>query len=89
MTRKRGDRPEVALTEGAIRVSWKGRVRTIMPSAKPPDAEDEADFFVDLDDIVCWDAPDEDIEIEMDELQRILEAIDEAFERMGLVVSYA
>ena len=88
MTRRRGDRPEVALTEGAIRVSWKGKVRTILPSAKPPDAEDEADFFVDLDDIVCWDTPDEDIEIEMDELQRILEAIDEAFERMGLVVAY-
>ena len=88
MTRKRGDRPEVALTEGAIRVSWKGKVRTILPSAKPPDAEDEADFFVDLDDIVCWDPPDDDAEIEMDELQRILEAIDEAFDRMGLVVSY-
>jgi hypothetical protein len=88
MTRKRGDRPEVALTEGAIRVSWKGKVRTILPSPKPPDAEDEADFFVDLDDIVCWDAPDDEIEIEMHELQRILEAIDEAFDRMGLVVAY-
>jgi hypothetical protein len=88
MARKRGDRPEVALTEGAIRVSWKGKVRTILPSPKPPDSEDEADFFVDLDDIVCWDAPDDEIEIEMHELQRILEAIDEAFDRMGLVVAY-
>jgi hypothetical protein len=88
MTRKRGDRLEVALTEGAIRVNWKGRVRTILPSAKPPDSEDDADFFVDLDDIVCWDAPDDEIEIEMHELQRILEAIDEAFDRMGLVVAY-
>jgi hypothetical protein len=88
MTRKRGDKPEVALTEGAIRVSWKGKVRTILPCPKPPDAEDEADFFVDLDDIVCWDAPDDDTEIEMHELQRILEAIDETFERMGLTVAY-
>ena len=88
MSKKRGDKPEVALTEGAIRVTWKGRVRTILPSAKPPDSEDEADFFVDLDDIVCWDPPDDEIEIEMHELQRILESIDEAFERMGLVVAY-
>lgn len=88
MGKKRGDRPEVELTEGAIRVSWKGRVRTILPTAKPPDAEDEADFFVDLDDIVCWDAPNDETEIEMHELQRILEAIDETFDRMGLVVAY-
>jgi hypothetical protein len=88
MVKKRGDKPEVELTEGAIRVSWRGRVRTILPAAKPPDSEDDADFFVDLDDIVCWDPPDDEIEIEMNELQRILEAIDETFDRMGLAIAY-
>jgi hypothetical protein len=41
-----------------------------------------------LDDIVCWDPPNEETEIEMNELQTILEAIDEAFDKIGLEVAY-
>jgi hypothetical protein len=88
MARKRGDRPEVELTEGAIRVVWRGRTRTILPVAAPPNSEEAADFIVALDDIVCWDPPDDETEIQMDELQKILEAIDEAFDRLGLEVAY-
>jgi hypothetical protein len=88
MTRKRGDKPEVELTEGAIRVVWRGRTRTILPAPAPPNAEDAADFTVSLDDLVCWDPPDDETEIEMTELQIILEAIDEAFDRLGLDVAY-
>jgi hypothetical protein len=88
MSRKRGDKPEVGLTEGAIRVVWKGRIRTILPSPPPPNAEEAADFIVNLDDLVCWDAPDDETEIEMAELQMILEAIDDAFDRLGLSVAY-
>ena len=88
MTRKRGDRPDVELTEGAIRVVWRGRIRTIHPAAAPPNAEEAADFIVSLDDLVCWDPPDEEMEIQMAELQKILEAIDEAFDKHGLEVAY-
>jgi len=88
MSKKRGDKPEVELTEGAIRVVWRGRTRTILPSPPPPNAEDTADFTVSLDDLMCWDAPDDESEIEMAELQRILEAIDDAFDRLGLSVAY-
>ena len=88
MTRKRGDKPEVELTEGAIRVVWRGRTRTILPAPAPTNAEDAADFTVSLDDLVCWDPPDDETEIEMTELQIILEAIDEAFDRLGLDVAY-
>ena len=88
MGKKRGDKPEVELTEGAIRVMWRGRTRTILPSPPPPNAEDTADFTVSLDDLMCWDAPDDESEIEMAELQRILEAIDDAFDRLGLSVAY-
>jgi hypothetical protein len=88
MTRKRGDKPEVELTEGAIRVVWRGRTRTILPAPSPPNAADAADFTVSLDDLVCWDPPDDETEIEMTELQIILEAIDEAFDRLGLDVAY-
>lgn len=88
MTKKRGDKPEVELTEGAIRVVWRGRTRTILPAPAPTNAEEAADFTVTLDDLVCWDPPDDETEIEMTELQIILEAIDEAFDRLGLDVAY-
>jgi hypothetical protein len=88
MSRKRGDKPEVELTEGAIRVIWRGRTRTILPAPPPTNAEEAADFTVSLDELVCWDAPDDEIEIAMAELQQILEAIDDAFERLGLDVAY-
>lgn len=87
MSRK-GERPRVELTEGAIRVHFHGRVRTITPSAAPPGAEEAADFVVHLDDLVYWDPPDEEIEIEMDDLQKMFEAMDEAFERLGLSLTY-
>jgi hypothetical protein len=88
MSRKRGDKPEVELTEGAIRVIWRGRTRTILPAPPPINAEEAADFTVSLDELVCWDAPDDETEIAMAELQQILEAIDDAFERLGLDVAY-
>jgi hypothetical protein len=88
MIRKRGDKPEVELTEGAIRVIWRGRTRTILPAPAPTNAEDAADFTVSLDDLVCWDPPNDETEIEMTELQKILEAIDDAFDRLGLSVAY-
>ena len=88
MTKKRGDKPEVELTEGAIRVVWRGRTRTILPSPPPPNSEEAPDFTVNLDDLMCWDAPDDESEIEMAELQTILEAIDDAFDRLGLNVAY-
>ena len=89
MSRKRGDRPEVELTEGAIRVVWRGRIRTIHAGGRrPPNAEEAADFIVMLDDLVCWDPPDDETEIQMAELQKILEAIDEAFDQLGLEVAY-
>ncbi len=88
MSRTRGDRPVVELTEGAIRVSWRGRIRTILPGPPPAGSEEAADFIVILDDLVCWDPPDDQTEIEMNELQKILEAIDDAFDRLGLDVAY-
>jgi hypothetical protein len=88
MSRKRGDKPEVELTEGAIRVVWRGRTRTILPAPAPTNAEDAADFTISLDELVCWDPPDDETEIAMAELQTILEAIDDAFDRLCLSVAY-
>jgi hypothetical protein len=78
----------VEMTEGAIRVRSGGHVLTIANSAPPPDAEDDTDFFIRLDEIEHWDAPDEEISIDIIELQTILEAIEEELERHGLSVTF-
>jgi hypothetical protein len=79
---------EIAVTEGAIRARLNGRTLTI-PLA-PPDADspEDADFLVRLDEIENWDAPDDDTPVDIEELQRILDAIEAHLDRQGLVVDY-
>jgi len=62
------------------------KLLTILSMPSPPNAEDPSDFIVDLDSVLSWDPPHEDIEIEIEELQKIVQAIDVEFERLGLVV---
>jgi hypothetical protein len=78
----------VEITEGAIRVLHSGRVLTIENAPPPPDAEEAADFFIRLDEIEHWDAPDDEISIDIVELQKILEAIEAEVERHGLSVTF-
>jgi immunity protein 74 of polymorphic toxin system len=78
----------VELTEGAIRVRRGARVLTITPAPPPPDADDAPDFIVHLDDIETWDAPANDVEIEVTELQMILRAVEEECESHGLSVEF-
>lgn len=88
---KRGPRSlQVVLTEGSIRVRSQDRILTILPqpgaNARPDG--DGADFVVDLDEILCWDPPHESVEIEVADLPDILKAIEDEFERLGLVVEF-
>jgi len=85
---KRSEEPRINLTEGSIRVHWGARILTILPASSPPKAEDPADFTVDLDSILTWDAPHGDIEIEVAELRKIAQAIEQEFEKLGLVVEF-
>lgn len=80
--------PRVTLTEGSIRIHWGARILTILPALSQPNAEDPADFIVDLDSILMWDAPHDEIEIEVEELQKIAKAIEDEFEKLGLVVEF-
>lgn len=79
---------EVEVTEGAIRVRRAGKTLTI--PAAPPDAESNegADFIVRLDDIEHWDAPDDETLIDIDELQKILDAVEKQLEKHGLSVDF-
>lgn len=79
---------EVEVTEGAIRVRQGGRTLTI--PAAPPDAEsdEDADFIVRLDDIEHWDAPDDDAPIDIEDLQKILDAVEKQLEKHGLSVDF-
>ncbi|QGM46430.1 Imm74 family immunity protein [Methylocystis heyeri] len=85
---RRGVGVEVEITEGAIRVRSAGRVLTIANAPPPPDVEEDIDFYVLLDEIAHWDAPDDDQEIEVAELQKILEAIERQVEKHGLNIVF-
>lgn len=84
----RGKSITVELTEGAIRILSHGKTLTIVNASAPPDADDGSDFFIRLDEIDHWDAPDEEVSIDIVELQKILEAIEEELERRGLSVTF-
>lgn len=79
---------EVEITEGAIRIRSAGRVLTIANAPPPPDIEDDIDFYIMLDEIGHWDPPDEDQEIDVSELQKILEAIERQVEKHGLNIVF-
>ncbi len=79
---------QVEVTEGAIRVSRGGKTLTI--PAAPPDAESEedADFVVRLDDLDHWDPPDDETLIDIEELHKILDAVEQQLEKHGLSVDF-
>ncbi|MEK4032481.1 Imm74 family immunity protein [Methylocystis sp. IM3] len=79
---------KVEMTEGAIRVRQDGRTLTI--HAEAPDAEsgEDTDFVVRLDEIDHWDAPDEETEIDIVDLQRILDAVEKELAKHGLTVDF-
>jgi hypothetical protein len=81
-------RLSVELTEGAIRVYCGKRSLTIYPGVDQPSAETPADFVVRLDDILTWDPPHETNEIAIEELQKIVEAVEAECEKRGLVVEF-
>jgi hypothetical protein len=79
---------KVEMTEGAIRVHLNGRTLTL--HAEAPDAEsgEETDFVVRLDEIENWDAPDQDKEIDIVDLQKILDAVEKELAKHGLTVDF-
>ena len=84
---RRGPSLKVEITEGAIRVTSRGRTLTLQACAPPPDADDAPDFLIRLDDIEFWDGLDAE-EIAIEDLQRILDAIENECEHHGLSVAF-
>jgi hypothetical protein len=85
---RRGSTIEVEITEGAIRVRSHQRVLTIVPTQPPADIEEDADFYIELDEIEYWDEPHDETAIDIDELQKIIEAIEEQVDKHGLSVVF-
>lgn len=79
---------QVEMTEGAIRVREGGRTLTIRAEAPDAESGDEIDFVVRLDEIDHWDAPDQDTEIDIVELQKILDAVEKELAKHGLTVDF-
>jgi hypothetical protein len=84
----RHERLTVSITEGAIRVASGEKTLTLTPIHAPPDAEGEPDFVIALDDIEAWDAPHDDALIEVEELQRIVRAVEDECDNRGLSVEF-
>ncbi|ACB94399.1 Imm74 family immunity protein [Beijerinckia indica] len=88
MAKRRGPELKVELTEGAVRIIKGEKILTLVRADCPPGEEDPADFIIFLDDITCWDAPHDSVEIEIDEVQTIVQAIEGAFDEHGLRVAF-
>jgi hypothetical protein len=78
----------VELTEGSLRIKSQEKVLTLISAQNPPDAEELTDFIVSLDDIAHWDAPHENVEINIEFLQKIVQAIEVEFDKLGLKVEF-
>jgi Immunity protein 74 len=78
----------VELTEGAFRVTCGAKSLTIFPAADLPGAAAPADFVIRLDEILNWDSPHDDSEVEIEDLQRIAAGITAECERRGLIVAF-
>lgn len=87
MTR-RGPAIAIEITEGAVRVRHGGRTLTLTPEAAPPNADGAPDFVLPLDDMIYWDPPDDQEEIDIDLMPAILAAIERECERHGLSVEF-
>lgn len=79
MPERRDLEPEITLTGGSIRVRRHGeKILTILPLPVLPSAQNPSDFIVDLDSVLRGDPPHENIEIEIAELPKIVQAIEAA-----------
>ncbi|WP_395665519.1 Imm74 family immunity protein [Methylocella sp.] len=85
---RRGAGPRITLTEGAVRVTWGEKTLVIASAPQPPDAEEPADFTIDMDSLIAWSPPHDHIEISVDELQTIMQAIEAEFDRLGLSLDF-
>jgi hypothetical protein len=78
----------VELTEGGFRVTCGAKSLTIFPLVDLPGAASPADFVIRLDEILTWDAPHDDSEVEVEDLQKIAAGITAECERRGLAVAF-
>ena len=79
---------KVEMTEGAIRVRQDSRTLTIHADAPDAESGEETDFVVRLDEIDHWDEPDQDKEIDIADLQKILDAVEKELAKHGLTVDF-
>jgi hypothetical protein len=89
MSKPKGAEFEIVIIEGAIRVTHAERTMTVRCCVNDFDEEDDdTDVIVYLDDIQGWDPPHDKDKFEIDDLQKLLEAIEVTFAHHGLGVVF-
>jgi hypothetical protein len=78
----------VELTEAAFRVTCGSKSLTIFPATDFPGAAAPVDFVIRLDEILTWDAPHDDNEVDVEDLQKIVAGITAECERRGLTIAF-
>jgi hypothetical protein len=84
---RRGGAIDVEMKDDALVLLSKGR-RLTVANAASEDGEEDADFLVRLDAIQSWDPPDDGTEIDLEELRKILEAIENFAEKGGFDIAF-
>ncbi|HYA81591.1 MAG TPA: Imm74 family immunity protein [Methylocystis sp.] len=79
---------EIELLDDGLKLRSKGRTLTIANAARLGNQEEDAEFLVLLDEIGSWDAPDDQTLIEIEELPKILGAIEDFAARQGFSIAF-
>lgn len=85
---KRRTELQVEVSETAVKVKNGDRVLTLPHALASADPEEIVDFVVALDDIAHWDAPHQGEEIDIETLQKIIRAIEDEFDKLGLEIAF-
>lgn len=89
MSKEKAPEYDVVVIDGAIRVTHRERTMTVRCCINDFDEEDDdTDAIIYLDDISGWDPPHEKDAFEIEDLQKLLQAIELAFARHGMGVMF-
>lgn len=74
---------KVSFEQGYVRLIYRDRSATL------DSALEDDEIVIDLDPLTHWDAPDEAIEVTLEDIMAITQMIEAEADRLGLAVAFA